>query len=158
VEAAVEDSRLLDRKLAAIVRRRFPLDAHWWTTAALRKLQSDGIDVLGFVPDLSRHLDRLRLTVAPLRYGAGIKGKIATSLSHGVPCVVTPLGAEGMGLEHERNVLIAESPQEFAAAVVEELKRIKDEREALARLGFGERALRLIVPMVQRHFDLASDA
>ena len=87
-------------------------------TAALRTLQSDGIDVLGFVPDLSRHLDGLRLTVAPLRYGAGIKGKIATSLSHGVPCVVTPLGAEGMGLEHERNVLIAESPREFAAAVV----------------------------------------
>jgi GT2 family glycosyltransferase/ubiquinone/menaquinone biosynthesis C-methylase UbiE/glycosyltransferase involved in cell wall biosynthesis len=87
-------------------------------TAALRKLQSDSIDVPGFIPDLSKHLDGLRLTVAPLRYGAGIKGKIVTSLSHGVPCVVTPLGAEGMGLEHERNVLIAESPEEFAAAVV----------------------------------------
>ena len=87
-------------------------------TAALRKLQSDSVDVVGFVPDLAERLDGLRLTVAPLRYGAGVKGKIATSLSHGVPCVVTPLAGEGMGLEHERNVLIAESPEEFAAAVV----------------------------------------
>jgi SAM-dependent methyltransferase len=74
--------------------------------------------VRGFVPDLGALLDGVRLTVAPLRYGAGIKGKIATSLSHGVPCVTTPLGAEGMGLEHGRDVLVAESTEALAAAIV----------------------------------------
>jgi hypothetical protein len=87
-------------------------------TAALRDLQSDSIMVRGFVPDLKALLDGVRVTVAPLRYGAGIKGKIATSLSHGVPCVTTPLGVEGMGLEHERDVLVAESSEALAAEVV----------------------------------------
>jgi O-antigen biosynthesis protein len=87
-------------------------------TASLRELQSDSTNVVGFVPDIGEFLDRVRLTVAPLRYGAGIKGKIGTSLSYGVPCVATPLGAEGMGLEHGRNVLIAESPEDLADQVV----------------------------------------
>ncbi len=87
-------------------------------TTTLRALQSEHVNVTGFVEDLGTLLDSLVLSVAPLRYGAGIKGKIGTSLSYGVPCVATPLGAEGMGLEHGRNVLVASTPQEFANEVV----------------------------------------
>ena len=60
----------------------------------------------------------MRLSVAPLRYGAGIKGKIGTSLSHGLPCVGTPLAVEGMALKADRDVLVATTPGEFASAVV----------------------------------------
>lgn len=84
----------------------------------LRPTLPEGIEVLGFVPDLSEELERVRLTIAPLRYGAGTKGKIGTSLSHGVPCVTSPLGAEGMGLSDGENVLIADEPTAFANAVV----------------------------------------
>jgi glycosyltransferase involved in cell wall biosynthesis len=76
-----------------------------------------GIDVLGFVKDLEPVFSDIRLTVAPLRYGAGIKGKIGTSFCYGVPCVATPIAAEGMGLSEGRDVLVGDSPEQFAAAV-----------------------------------------
>ncbi len=87
-------------------------------TAELRALHGEAVSVTGFIPDLGRFLDGVRLSVAPLRYGAGIKGKIGTSLSHGVPCVATPIAAEGMPLVDGPDVLVAETPEDFAAAVV----------------------------------------
>jgi hypothetical protein len=72
----------------------------------------------GYVKDLGEQLGRIRVTVAPLRYGAGAKGKVVSSLSHGVPCVATPIAAEGMGLVHGETILIADSVQAFADEVV----------------------------------------
>lgn len=77
------------------------------------------IEILGFVADLTPIYDNIRLSIAPLRFGAGIKGKIAGSMCLGVPCVVTPLAAEGMGLTHQQNVLIADAPETFAKAIFE---------------------------------------
>lgn len=76
-----------------------------------------GIEVLGHVPDLAGLLSRCRLTVAPLRYGAGIKGKVVSSLIHGVPCIASSIAAEGMGLRDGEEVLLAESAEDFAAAI-----------------------------------------
>ena len=72
----------------------------------------------GYVEDLEGFLDQRIATVVPLRYGAGIKGKIGSSLAAAVPVVSTVMGAEGMDLEDEREVLLAESPSEFAAQVL----------------------------------------
>jgi glycosyltransferase involved in cell wall biosynthesis len=72
---------------------------------------------LGYLPEIWDWLESLRLTVAPLRYGAGAKGKVASSLAAGVPCITTSVGAEGMDLQHGVNVLIADSPQDFAAQI-----------------------------------------
>ena len=77
-----------------------------------------GIEILGFVENITPIFNRCRLSVAPLRYGAGIKGKVGTSLSHGVPCVATPVAAEGMGLQHGVNVMIGADAASFAASVV----------------------------------------
>ena len=55
--------------------------------------------------------------VAPLRFGAGMKGKIGESLAHGLPVVTTDLGAEGMGLVNERDILIANTAEAFAGMV-----------------------------------------
>jgi hypothetical protein len=63
---------------------------------ALRRIDRPGIVPIGYVPDLSTVFDRVRLTVAPLRYGAGIKGKVLQSLSASLPCVCTSLAAEGL--------------------------------------------------------------
>jgi glycosyltransferase involved in cell wall biosynthesis len=56
--------------------------------------------------------------VAPLRYGAGIKGKVVFSLGRGVPCVASPCAAEGMSVRDGSEMLIADDPERFADAVV----------------------------------------
>jgi len=78
----------------------------------------DGVLVDGYVKDLDSLLEQTRLTVAPLRYGAGIKGKVAMSLSRGVPCIATSVAAEGMDLCNGENILVADGDAEFADAVV----------------------------------------
>jgi glycosyltransferase involved in cell wall biosynthesis len=75
------------------------------------------VRLLGHVPDVDPWFESLRLTVAPLRYGAGAKGKVASSLAAGVPCVATEIAAEGMSLGDEGGVLVAADPVQFAAAV-----------------------------------------
>ncbi|MEO1039953.1 MAG: glycosyltransferase [Pseudomonadota bacterium] len=79
----------------------------------------DGIEVLGFVERLEDFFNRVRLTVAPLRFGAGAKGKVAASLAMAAPCVATPIAAEGMGLEAGRDIAVAESAEALAEALVE---------------------------------------
>lgn len=75
------------------------------------------IRALGHVPDVGPWFEQLRLTVAPLRYGAGAKGKVASSLAAGVPCVATTVAAEGMALRPGEHVLVADTPDAFAAAI-----------------------------------------
>ncbi len=65
---------------------------------SLRELASDRIIVLGPVGDLGAFFDRVRLTVAPMAYGAGIKGKVLESFAAGAPCVCSPIAAEGLDL------------------------------------------------------------
>lgn len=80
--------------------------------------QLPGIKVVGFVPDLTPVLETYRVGVAPLLFGAGIKGKVATTMGAGIPCVCTPIAAEGMGLQPGVHALIEEEPRRFAEAVV----------------------------------------
>ncbi len=77
-----------------------------------------GVHVLGHQADAGPWFDGLRLTVAPLRYGAGAKGKVASSLASAVPCVVTGVAAEGMSLLDRDGVLIRDAPADFAAAII----------------------------------------
>jgi glycosyltransferase involved in cell wall biosynthesis len=87
-------------------------------TETVQALASQDIVAVGYVPDLIPYLEGCRLFVAPLRYGAGIKGKIAQSMGFGLPVITTSIGAEGMGLIDGKHVLIADSPTAFAKAVV----------------------------------------
>ncbi len=87
-------------------------------TADVMSLESWNISVLGHVEMLDPVFAMCRATIAPLRYGAGLKGKVISSLSYGVPCVSTPIGVEGSGLKHEQNVLVGESASEFAAQIL----------------------------------------
>ncbi|QGU33738.1 glycosyltransferase [Thermochromatium tepidum] len=84
---------------------------------SIRRLASPAIEVVGYVAQVEPYFDQARVFVAPLRHGAGMKGKIGQSLSQGLPVVTTSIGAEGMGLTHEQDALIAEDPADFAAAV-----------------------------------------
>jgi glycosyltransferase involved in cell wall biosynthesis len=74
--------------------------------------------VLGHIKDVEPVFDACRVTVAPLRYGAGVNGKVAQSLAWGVPAVVTPIAAEGMGLVDGYHAMIASDPADFASKVI----------------------------------------
>jgi len=84
----------------------------------VRDLAAANVRILGYVPDVAPFFDDCRLSVAPLRYGAGVKGKINQSLAFGLPVVATPQAVEGMFLKDRESILIADKPTEFAAAVL----------------------------------------
>ena len=70
------------------------------------------------MPDLQPWLDGCRLSLAPLRYGAGVKGKVNQAMAHGLPVVATTAAVEGMHLRDGHDVLVADDAQEFADAVL----------------------------------------
>ena len=72
----------------------------------IKALEASDIVIQGFVQDLSQFLSEFKLSIVPLRVGAGIKGKIGTSLSLGLPVISTSIGAEGMELKNRENVII----------------------------------------------------
>jgi hypothetical protein len=81
-------------------------------------LARNGIHIHGRVKDLAALMDSCRISVAPLRFGAGVKGKVNLSMSYGMPVVVTSVAAEGMHLENGVNALIADDAAGFAAAIL----------------------------------------
>ena len=84
----------------------------------IKKLSSRTVEVRGYVPTLQELLEEVRVMVAPLRYGAGKKGKIVSGLCYGVPQVVTMEAAEGMGLEHSLDAMITSQAREFADHII----------------------------------------
>lgn len=85
---------------------------------ALKALESERVEIVGFVSDLAALFERVRLTIAPLAFGAGIKGKVLQSLAAGIPCVCTPTAAEGFGFAPPLSTLVGVNPDELAALVV----------------------------------------
>lgn len=77
-----------------------------------------GVNVHGHVPDLAPYLAEVRLSIAPLRYGAGVKGKINQPMAHGQPVVATTCAIEGMHLRAGHDVLVADQADDFAVAVL----------------------------------------
>jgi GT2 family glycosyltransferase/glycosyltransferase involved in cell wall biosynthesis len=71
----------------------------------------------GFIPDLSAYFDEIRLMVAPLRFGAGVKGKVLEALARGLPCVASSVAAEGMGLVAGEEIAVADQPEAIAEAI-----------------------------------------
>jgi GT2 family glycosyltransferase/glycosyltransferase involved in cell wall biosynthesis len=96
----------------------------------VKALAGSHVSVTGFVEDLEPLHESAIAFIAPLRYGAGVKGKIAEALSLGLPVVTTSMGSEGMRLQHERDALVADTAEDFAAAVI----RIHREAELWERL------------------------
>lgn len=92
---------------------------------AIKALDGGRITVTGQVPETGPYLDAARISIAPLRYGAGVKGKIGEALMHGLPVVTTPIGAEGMHLQDGEHALIADPGEDFARAVI----RLYDDAE-----------------------------
>jgi GT2 family glycosyltransferase/glycosyltransferase involved in cell wall biosynthesis len=119
----VDGARWLVDEVMPHVRRHLPhlilhivgFSAH----SALADCRAKGVRIHDHVADLAPIFREVRLALAPLRFGAGVKGKINMAMSYGVPVVSTTIGAEGMDLQDHRDVLIADDAALFAAAIVE---------------------------------------
>jgi glycosyltransferase involved in cell wall biosynthesis len=109
---------------------------HGWQASRLSK-HDEQIEVTGAVADLDEVFAGVRLTVAPLRFGAGIKGKVLDSFAAGLPCAMTPIAAEGLPLAELRGELVAEDPTSLAGLIVQ----LHADAEANARI--GDQAARL---------------
>ena len=83
-------------------------------------LDSDNFRIAGFIEekDVKKIFDSAKIFVAPLRFGAGFKGKIAKSMSNGLPVITTSIGAEGIGLIDEETALIADNANDFAEKII----------------------------------------
>ncbi len=103
-----------------------------------------GVVVHGHVPDIAPFMDGCRIALAPLRYGAGVKGKVNLSMAHGQPVVATRCAVEGMHLEDGEDVLVADGAEGFAQAIL----RLYRDEALWQRLAAGGLA------NVARHFSL----
>src|SRR5262249_41565926 len=82
-------------------------------------LASEKIVVTGLLKDPAPFFDSVKLSVAPLRFGAGVKGKINQSMAFGVPVVATSVAADGTELRDREEILVADQPEDFARALIE---------------------------------------
>ena len=119
----VDAARWLRGEIWPLVRERLPgctlhIVGEGMASALAGGANADGAIVHGHVPDLAPLLAGTRVGLAPLRFGAGVKGKINLSMAAGMPVVATNCAAEGMHLEHGRDILVADDPAGFADAVV----------------------------------------
>jgi glycosyltransferase involved in cell wall biosynthesis len=80
--------------------------------------QNIGVNVTGYVKDAHPYLQQAGVMIVPLRAGGGMRVKILESLAQGMPVVSTTLGAEGIAVKHGHHLLIADTPEQFAQAVI----------------------------------------
>jgi glycosyltransferase involved in cell wall biosynthesis len=110
--------------------------------AAVKAYDSADVRIRGYVPDVEPYLREARVFIAPLRFGAGIKGKVGEAMAHGVPVVTTSIGAEGFGLTHGLDVMIGDDPASFADAI----QQLYSQQELWQRVADNSRLL------IKQHF------
>ena len=81
-------------------------------------IDTANVRLVGWTPSLLPYLERARVSVVPLRYGAGTKRKVIQALTVGTPTVTTSIGAEGLAVVSGEHLLVADAPADFAEAVV----------------------------------------
>ncbi len=86
---------------------------------SFKMLESDDVILKGYVENLDDIFETCRIFVAPLRSGAGIKGKVLDAMSYGIPSVLSRIAAESTGLIHGQSTFIANDPEEWAMRVID---------------------------------------
>ena len=119
---------------------------------AIQALANEHVDVLGYVPVTAPHLQSAYISVAPLRYGGGMKGKVGEAMSYGLPVVTTTFGAEGFGLQPGEDLLIGDNAESFAAQVIALLDD-PDLHDRIARRGYDFIKQHYSVPAVEQLLD-----
>ena len=110
----------------------------------VQTLQSQSIEVTGFVDSITDYLNRATIALAPVVYGSGMQIKVLEAFQTATPLIVTSVALRGLDVRHEEHVLIADTPADFAAAVL----RLLADPALRARLGAAGRQY------VERNHDL----
>lgn len=104
----------------------------------LDAMQHDAsVEIAGFIPDLRAAMDAVGAMAAPLRLGSGVRNKVIEAMAAGVPVVTTTRGAEGLSVAHDRELLIGDGAESFAAQLV----RVLGDRDLQKRLSAAGRDL-----------------
>jgi glycosyltransferase involved in cell wall biosynthesis len=82
----------------------------------------DSVTLTGFVDDVQRQIAQSWVSVAPIHNGGGTRLKVLEAMASGTPVVTTSKGAEGLDVQHERHLFIADTPELFAGAVIRLLR------------------------------------
>lgn len=121
---------------------------------ALKGLDLECVKFTGYVQDLAPLFDEALVYVAPLRFGAGIKGKIIEAANFGLPVITTSIGAEGIGLVDGKDILVADNAQHFSDAVLRLYRspdlweRLRDNGRQYVESNFSQSAFRAKVEEV----------
>lgn len=116
--------------------------------AAITNLAGDEVTIHGYMANLAPLLSRMRLCVAPLRFGAGVKGKVLTAMAARLPVVATSVAAEGLGLRHGLTARLADDAEAFAGDILalhssaELWERQVQAASAHLEAGWGEQVVR----------------
>ena len=120
VEAALEFAALIYPRIRAAVPDVEWLIAGAYPPPVVQALASDGssVSVLGYVQDLTPYYQQSSVFVVPITRGSGTRLKILEAMACGIPVVTTTVGAEGIAVTPDHDVLIGDTPEAFAAQVV----------------------------------------
>jgi glycosyltransferase involved in cell wall biosynthesis len=137
-EPNLDAARWLIDEIMPAVRKRKP-DIECFLVGSglpehIRRLCGNGVTAVGYVKDLAEIFDKVRLTIAPLNFGAGVKGKVIESLAAGVPCVCTPVAAEGLEFPQALQACVADGAKGLASLVCD-LHEVAAANEACGRAG-----------------------
>lgn len=147
----VDAALWMAREVFPLIRARSPevilhMVGPWPPHEVLALRERAGVRVHGHVAELEPFLDGCRIGLAPLRYGAGVKGKINLAMAHGQPVVATPIAIEGMQLRPGHDVLVGDDAAAFADAVL----RLYDDRELWEKLSANG------IANVKRHYSFTA--
>jgi GT2 family glycosyltransferase len=130
-------------------------------TPAVRALQSERVNIVGFVEDPREWFDRSRVHVSPLRFGAGVKQKLIDTMAAGLPFVTTTVGAEGLGLGELAPLLVADEPADLAGLIhklyadADRWRRAQEGLLAIAGDRFGREQFRCTLVEGMSHVGVA---
>jgi glycosyltransferase involved in cell wall biosynthesis len=88
-------------------------------TPEIQALRSPHVEVVGYVPETAPYLESAYISIAPLRYGAGVKGKIGEAMAYRLPVVTTSIGIDGFGLTPGKNILVSDTAEGFSRHIIQ---------------------------------------
>ncbi len=115
----------LKEKIWPLIRKKLPkVELHIYGSYAPEKIlkltdEKEGFIIKGFVDDVKTVMQHAKVCLAPLRFGAGLKGKLIDAMLNGTPCVMTTIAAEGMFSTFEPNGFVADDTEEFVHKAIE---------------------------------------
>lgn len=115
----------LKQQIWPLIRRKLPkTEVHIYGAYVSDKVfklndNKEGFIIKGFADDVNAVMQSAKVCLAPLRFGAGLKGKVMDAMANGTPCMMTSIAAEGMFGTMDPNGFIADNPKEFAHKAIE---------------------------------------